>query len=243
MIEINLIPDVKREHLRTRMVRNLVISVSIIVGIGVIAVVAVLGLVFGGQIAAEALQDREIKEKGEQLTSIEDLNETVTIQQQLGKIDEQHQNKKINSRMFDVLSAINPPAPNDIKISTFKLDPIEKTIFIEGSATNGYAALEVFKKTIISTKIQIKGEDSEEPIQLAQDIVDGEASFGENADGQKVLRFSFSFTYPDELFAVLDSSVSVITPSGKVDVTDSKVGVPDSLFSARAKDMSSERER
>lgn len=242
MIEINLIPDVKREYLRTRAMRNLVISVSIVVGIAMVAIAVVLGLVFGGQMAAEAFQDRDIKDKGQQLTDIEDLNKTVTIQQQLSKIDEQHQAKRIDSRMFDVLRAINPPAPNEVKISTFRLDPEEKTIFIEGSAHNGYIALEVFKKTISHTTIQTKVGDEEVTESLAQDIMAGDTSFGEDTDGRKVLRFSFTFTYPDELFAISEAPVSVITPSGKIDVTDSKTGVPESLFGKRAKDAEPQEE-
>lgn len=45
MIEINLIPQVKRDLLRARMLRNAVISVSFAVGIGAVVTVVVLGLV------------------------------------------------------------------------------------------------------------------------------------------------------------------------------------------------------
>ena len=57
MIEINLIPDVKRELLRTRTMRNAVISLSMIIGIGAIGLAAVLGAVLGGQLATELWQD------------------------------------------------------------------------------------------------------------------------------------------------------------------------------------------
>ena len=41
MIEINLIPDVKREYLKTRAMRNAVVSMSILIGVGVVAVAIV----------------------------------------------------------------------------------------------------------------------------------------------------------------------------------------------------------
>ena len=122
-------------------------------------------------------------------------------------------------------------------ISNLRLNPEDKTISIEGSAANGYVALEVFKKTIINTKVQSKTDGEDVKVPLASGIVAGDTSFGENSDGQKVLRFSFKFTYPDELFMVSDSAVSVITPQGEIDVTDSKLGVPGSLFEAKASDI------
>lgn len=239
MIEINLIPDVKREYLKTRALRNAVIGMSIFVSVVVVGLAVVLGLVFGGQLVTEALQDNSIKEDGNKLVAIEDLDKTVTIQHQLNIIDDQHADKAVNSRLFDVMSAINPPRPNDVTISTLKIDPDKQTIHIEGSAANGYIALEVFKKTITNTDVEIRYENDEEVelIPLAQDIEAGDTSFGLNSDGKRVLRFSFSFTYPDELFAVSEGRVSIVTPEGKIDVTDSKLGVPESLFREKAGDI------
>ncbi len=241
MIEINLIPDVKREYLKTRMLRNAVVTIATIIGFAVVGLAVVLSIVVGGQVVAQALQDRSIKEEGEQLAAIEDLDKTVTIQRQLEVIDSQHASKEINSRLFDVLGAINPPAPNNVTIATFKLNPEENKISIEGSAANGYLALEVFKKTIGNTSIQIKQEDEDVMLDLADDMVAGDTSFGENSQGQRVLRFTFSFTYPDELFAVSDSAVTIITPEGRIDVTDSRLRVPESLFSRQADDIDEER--
>lgn len=236
MIEINLIPDVKREFLKTKQLRNYVISTSVLVGVGVIGLAVVLGLILGGMLVAEKLQDDGIDKEGKALTSIEDLNKTVTIQQQIEKINAQQAVKTIDSRLFDVMVAIDPPSPNNIKISELKLDPVAKTISVEGSAANGYSALEVVKKTIANTKILTLQNGEEVEVDLATDIVAGDTGFGENAEGQRVLRFSFSFTYSDELFAVSKDPVKLVTPKGKVDVTDSKLGVPSSLFEKRASD-------
>ena len=85
MIEINLIPDVKRELLRIRMMRNAVISMSILVGIVSIAIVVFCAVVLGGQLAFELKQDSDIKSKYGELSQISDLDKTVTLQQQLGQ--------------------------------------------------------------------------------------------------------------------------------------------------------------
>lgn len=230
MIEINLIPDVKREYLRTRSMRNFVISAAVLVTLAAIAVCVVLGLILGGQLVAGSLQDNAIKTENQTLMEVSDLNKAVTIQQQLEAIGRQHEAKRVTSRLFDVLAAINPPAPNNVRISNLRMDSTEKTITIEGSAINGYTALEVFKKTITNTTIQIASDENQTPISLTDSIQDGETSLGENADGQRVLRFSFSFVYPDELFAVSQQPVTVVTPTGRKDVTDSRLGVPESIF-------------
>ena len=236
MIEINLLPNVKRELLKTRAMRNRVISISFLVGGASIAAVVVLALIFGSQIAAEAVQSGVIKDRNDKLMAVEDLNKVVTIQHQLTKINEQHSGKKINSRIFDVVTAVNPVAPNNVSFSDIKVNPESKTITLEGSAINGYSALETLKKTILNTKVQTTDGDKSSEVSLTKEIKDGDTSFGENSEGKKVLQFSFSFEYAEELLAPANNgTVSVLTPTGKVDVTDSRQGIPDSLFKSNSK--------
>ena len=236
MIEINLLPNVKRELLKTRVMRNRVISISFLVGGASIAAVVVLALILGSQIAAEAVQNGVIKDRNDKLMAVEDLNKVVTIQHQLTKINEQHSGKKINSRIFDVVTAVNPVAPNNVSFSDIKVNPESKTITLEGSAVNGYSALETLKKTILNTKVQTTDGDKSSEVSLTKEIKDGDTSFGENSEGKKVLHFSFSFEYAEELLAPANNgTVSVLTPTGKVDVTDSRQGIPDSLFKSNSK--------
>ena len=236
MIEINLLPNVKRELLKTRAMRNRVISISFLVGGASIAAVVVLALILGSQIAAEAVQNGVIKDRNDKLMAVEDLNKVVTIQHQLTKINEQHSGKKLNSRIFDVVTAVNPVAPNNVSFSDIKVNPESKTITLEGSAVNGYSALETLKKTILNTKVQTTDGDKSSEVSLTKEIKDGDTSFGENSEGKKVLQFSFSFEYAEELLApASNGTVSVLTPTGKVDVTDSRQGIPDSLFKSNSK--------
>lgn len=236
MIEINLLPNVKRELLKTRAMRNRVISISFLVGGASIATVVVLALILGSQFAAEAVQGGVIKDRNDKLMAVEDLNKVVTIQHQLTKINEQHSGKKINSRVFDFVTAVNPVAPNNVSFSDIKVNPESKTITLEGSAVNGYSALETLKKTILNTKVQTTDGDKSSEVSLTKEIKDGDTSFGENSEGKKVLQFSFSFEYAEELLAPANNgTVSVLTPTGKVDVTDSRQGIPDSLFKSNSK--------
>lgn len=236
MIEINLVPDVKQELLNAQRVRTSVISLSIIVGLATVGIVVVLAIwVFVIQAARGALADGAIKEESAKLAGVEDISNTLTIQNQLSKLSAMHDNKSIDSRVFDILTTINPPAPNTVAITNLTLDSEEKTIKIEAQAA-GYPSLEVFKKTIEATKFQFTKDGSTQTVALASQIDDSsDRSYGEDASGAKVLRFTLSFVYPDELFSPLSDNAAIIAPT-RTNVTDSLLGVPNSLFTAKAAD-------
>jgi len=240
MIEINLVPDVKQELIRAQRVRASVISIAILVGLGAVAVVVVLAVwVFGVQTARGVLTDNTIKSESEKLSQVADVSNTLTIQNQLAKIPETHDLKNIDSRIFDILTTINPSEPNNVAITKLTLDSEAKTIQIEAQAANGYPALEVFKKTIEATKFEYTLDGEKQSVALASNMSDSDRSYGEDASGTKVLRFTLMFTYPDELFARTAQNARIIAPN-RTNVTDSFLGVPQSLFTQRAADTEEE---
>lgn len=234
MIEINLVPNVKQELIKAQRVRSKVIAGAIVVGIASVAAVLLLAFyVFGVQAARGFIADNAIDDGNNKLTKVEDLSKTLTIQNQLTKIPALNNNKKIDSRVFDLLLAIIPPAPNDIKISDMTVDSATNTITINGQATNSYAAVEVFKKTIDGAKVEFSG--NTEGVKLASNISTSNTSYGEDSSGAKVLRFTISFTYDKELFSPESMNVAIVV-STQGNVTDSYLGVPKNIFTDRAKD-------
>jgi hypothetical protein len=236
MIEINLIPDVKKELLKAQRVRSTVISMAVIVGIGAIALVVVLCIwVFGVQIARSAITDNIIKTQSQKLASVSDISNTLTIQNQLSLLTKMHASKHIDSRAFDVLTTINPPQPNDVAINKMTLDSTSNTITLSAQAANGYPALEVFKKTIEATTFKYTQDGQNQSVPLASGMSDSDRSYGEDVTGAKVLRFTLVFTYPDVLFAPNLSNARIVAPT-KANATDSYLGVPKSLFIQKASD-------
>jgi len=75
---------------------------------------------------------------------------------------------------------------------------------------------------------------------LTSEVTIGETSYGESADGSRVLRFVISFVYPEGLFDNSIKSFRIVTPTNKIDVTDSRSRVPETMFSQRAKDIQGE---
>jgi hypothetical protein len=236
MIEINLVPDVKQELIQAQRVRASVISVAIVVGIAAVGVVVVLGIwVFAIQAARGVISDNTIKNESQKLSQVEDVSNTLTIQNQLSKLSEMHDNKSIDSRLFDILTTINPSAPNRVAITNVALDSTTTTIKIEAQAVNGYPALDVFKKTINATKFEFTENGEKQSVQLATGISDSDRSYGEDATGAKVLRFTLTFTYPEQLFSRTAGSALIMAPE-RTNATDSFLGVPQSLFTPKASD-------
>lgn len=238
MIEINLVPDVKQELIKAQRVRASVISMAIIVGIAAVGVVVLLAIwVFAVQAARGVISDNTIETESKKLAAVEDVSNTLTIQHQLSILPELHDEKNIDSRIFEVLDTINPPEPNSVAVTNLELNSEDGTIEIEAQAANGYPALEVFKKTIAATKFEFTQDDKTQSIPLASDISDSDRSYGEDASGAKVLRFTLTFTYPEELFSRTATSARIVAPT-KSNVTDSYLGVPTSLFTQKASDAS-----
>lgn len=234
MIEINLVPDVKQELINAQRVRTSVITLSIFVGIAAVGAVILLAIyVFGIQAARGLLSDEAIKTESQKLAQVKDISNMLTIQNQLSKLPAMHDSKSIDSRIFDVLTTINPPAPNNVSITNLALDSSTKTIKIEGQAANGYPALEVFKKTINATNFEFAKAGEKQVVPLASQMSDSDRSYGDDASGARVLRFTLSFVYPDELFSRTAENALIVAPT-RTNVTDSYLGVPNSLFTANA---------
>jgi Tfp pilus assembly protein PilN len=238
MIEINLVPDIKQELLRAQRIRTRVIAGSILIGVVAIAIVTLLVIyVFTIQAIRSGLADASIKQGSDKLVAVTDLTKTLTIQNQLTKISALNSSKKIDSRIFDVLNAIIPPAPNAVQISNLGIDSSTGVITIDGQAANSYAAVEVFKKTIEGTTLKYTDENNtSQSVALASNISTSNTSYGEDTTGARVLRFTLSFTYVPELFSPASKNIAIlITINGNV--TDSFLGVPKSIFVDRAADI------
>lgn len=231
MIEINLIPDVKLELLKARRQQRNIISLAILVSMAAGALVVLLAFyVFVVQTVALGLANNAVKSEYAELSKVQDLSKTLTIQNQMTQISTLHSNKLVGTRVFELLDTIVPTGTNKISVTSFTLDTDEGLITIEGEAKNGFEALDVFKKTIAKTNFTyVDGGGSQTVAILDGTITDGEQRYGESADGSKVLRFSLSFNYPAELFSPTSENGKVIAPN-KQNATDSAAGVPNSLF-------------
>lgn len=241
MIEVNLVPDVKQELIKANRVRTVVVSTAILVGAIAIGIVVLLAVyLFLGQTVRSNIAAGQINDKYKELSSIEDLNNTLTVQQQLGALTEQHDKKNISSRFFDLLVAINPPAPNQVVFSTARVEADDLTIRLQGQAVNGYIAADVLKKTILGTNFSYRDDSNDtQTVPLTTNVSTTELSYGEDSTGNKVLRFTMTFEYDPVLFERSSKDAIIVRPD-RQNVTDSYLRLPESLFGDRASDEGGE---
>ncbi len=248
MIEINLIPDVKQELLKAQRARAVVISASIVTSIVAAGLVALLCVyIFGVQWGRSAYLDGQIDSKGKEFSKVEDLSQVLTIQNQLKTISELNGEKNMESRVFDMISAITPAEPNAVAFSQITVAAADALVAADPTApatsggqvqlegqTSGYDSMEVFKKTLGNTSIQYVVDGETKTVPLASNISTSDISYGEDADGRKVLRFTLTFEYPEEFLSPLSTQIAYkLSVNGNV--TDSYLGIP--RFTERAEDL------
>ncbi len=128
-------------------------------------------------------------------------------------------------------------------------------ITIEGQTVGSYASLEVFEKMIAAAVIEYKVTDGTDkagdlncgnPLKQCRRLAVGdgdrsqaihiaEMSFGEDQEGNRILRFKLSFTVVPELLSNTVSDVTIkIGANGNV--TDSYLNAPRAIFKDRARD-------
>ena len=154
--EINLVPDIKNEMIKTLKLRNYIFFACIVVSIASIAAVVITGLIAGGQQIAINNRKDTIDKLSEKITSYSDLNDFLTIKNQLDGISNITNNKQVLSRTFDVLTAIIPTGPDTITVSELNVDltQAQPILNMEAQANAGqepyidYNVLESFKKSM-----------------------------------------------------------------------------------------------
>ena len=154
--EINLVPDIKNEMIKAIKLRNYIFFGCIVVAIASVAMTLIFGLIMGGQRIAIEGKRSAIADLSEKLNSYTDLNDFLTIKNQVGSIDELSSNKKVLSRTFNILSALIPTGEDKITVSKLDVNLMEEQpIFtMEAQANAGkepfidYNVLDSFKKSM-----------------------------------------------------------------------------------------------
>ena len=154
--EINLVPDIKNEMIKTLKLRNFIFFLCIVVAGASIALTVIVGLVMGGQQIAIDGKQSTIKSLSSKLKSYSELDDFLTIKDQLGNIATLTSDKKVLSRTFNVLSALIPTGADTITISELNVNLSEETptFSFDAQANAGkepfidYNVLDSFKKSM-----------------------------------------------------------------------------------------------
>ena len=247
MIEINLLPDVKRDLIKAQQLRNIVTFVSIIIGDAMLAGVVLLFLTTQGQQFVMGLKTNEISNKFAEMQKIKEGETAATLRNQLNAIQKIRNASPDTSRLIGtILPAIQTTGENAVQFSAVNYDPETRIVSIEGQAGNGFPALEAFIKTIKYSQIIYGGEGSQcKASEVEKDsnicmladegsVVRNESSLGANEQGQNVLRFAVSFKL-NEAALKFSSKNFAVKALGRKNVTDSTIQVPAGIFTQNSK--------
>lgn len=232
MIQLNLLPDIKLQYQKARRTQAKVISVAILVSMVAVGAVVLAALwVYGVQNLQRSQLTSNIEKKYTELSSIKDIDKYVTVQNQLKNISSLHTNKTIMSRVFEVISRVNPKAPNNVRISTLAVDTVTTSFSIDGQ-TDSFTGLETFRDTLKNASVSYatKGADGKlgqtvsEPLFTESTIAILSQGLGKTGDGKPVVSFKIAVQYNPKVF-MTDTTNIVITVPNK-DTTQSKEDTP-----------------
>jgi len=132
MVQFNLLPDIKKKYIQAKRTKRLIVSISGIIAVSAIGITVLLFTIV--QIAQKKNIDdlsKDISSETTAIQSIEDLNQILTIQNQLETLPALHQEKPETSRLFNYLYQLTP---EKIKIQEVNLQIEGSTLKISGSA-------------------------------------------------------------------------------------------------------------
>lgn len=248
MIQINLLPDIKRQHLRAQRTRNIVIAISMLLSAIAIGIVVVMYIGLGATkvITGNTISDN--KKIYQEIADTDDINKLITIQNQLTKIEDLQNTRSVKSRLFAVLTAIAPAKPADVKFTSVTVSPNDSSMKIDAVTTTGYKTIESMKKKIQNAKMTYYDNKKDAPdkqeMSLIQDgttVAVSDTGYGESDDGKVTVNFSLSFVYSKGLYNNTTKDIAIVLPEGEVDVTDSKKRLPESLFTNKEKKKEEEK--
>jgi Tfp pilus assembly protein PilN len=132
MIQFNLLPDVKKEYIKAKKTKRVIISVSIASTLVSVVIVAVLfSFVQIGQKKYIDDLTKDISRQASEISSIEDINRMLTVQSQLRSLPILHEQKPETSRIFNYLSQV---IPTSASLSSVTVDVPTATLSIAGDA-------------------------------------------------------------------------------------------------------------
>ncbi len=152
--ELSLVPEVKRQMIKTMKIRNVFLFVCIVLVSTAGVIVLIMTSIWSGQNITMGGQDKRIDSMSKKLNDYDSLGEFLTIQDQLSKISETNNNRKVLSRVFSILGVVLPEGPDTIEISDLSVDLAGNILRFDAQADAkvspyiDYRVLESFKKGV-----------------------------------------------------------------------------------------------
>jgi Tfp pilus assembly protein PilN len=202
MIQFNLLPDVKLEYVKAQRTKRLITLASIVVSIPSIAML-LISLLTVDVVQKKSLSDEnsDITRYSAQLRGIPNLNNILTVQNQLKELGDLHNQKPVTSRLFGYISQVTPPQAT---LTQLNIDFTAGTLIIGGGAPS-LDVVSTYTDTLKATVYQVAGQ-SAKPHAFSQVVL---SSFGRNDQGAT---FSITCKFDPVIFNT-DDTVTLSVPS------------------------------
>lgn len=216
MIQLNLLPDIKKKAIKAKRIRAQVIGGSVLVALASGGVLALaLFYVYAAQPIQILFARNDIKDQSEKLLAENDTQKYLTLQNQLSAMPGLYDNKIISSRLMDFLPIINPQPPHDISITALTLTSESNGLSFQGYA-NSFEALGVFVETLKQADllyVQIDSEDATSNKEKLFSEVYLDSSAMAKVNDKSMVSFSIRTTYSTNAFSSQIKDVRVEVPS------------------------------
>jgi len=215
MVQLNLLPDIKKEFINAQKTRALVMSVSILVTLSAVALSVLLFVyVTFLQQFQITLATNDIKSKQQQLNGVSDLSKYLTIQNQLAALPELHANKGLSSRLLSFLPVLNPNSPNNIELSQLQMTATDKLVTLTGS-TASFESLNVFVDTLQNAIVTYKDPSAAQQTSKMFSTVVVQSSAIDKSKGGNKVSFTVRATYLDAVFDAHNTDMAASVPNIK----------------------------
>lgn len=228
MIELNLLPDVKKEFIKAQRTRNTVISGAILVSVAAVGVIALLTTtVYGAQKVLKDNLNREILSNHKKVEEKQEINKYLAIQSQLNYLNDAAGQRSVYARFFEYLPQLNPAAPYNVTLYEVRLSKELNTINMTGVASS-FEAVNNFKNTLERAKFVYKdASDTAAEVNMFTDVVSAAPTLA-TTDGQVKALFDFTITFAPEAFDPSNKDPKISVP--KLVTSDGDQNAPKELF-------------
>ena len=213
MIGLNLLPDVKKEHLKAQHSRNMVVGGSILTIFAAIGFTVLLAaFVFGGQKLVIDNLTKQITDNQEILSNKPDVDKYLTVQNQLSALEALHDQKSIYSRVFSYLQKLNPAAPDSMVVTAVAVDKATSMISMQGT-TADFKSLDVVQNTLKSAKVVYRQNETDNEKPLFSEVTLVSATLSQSGQNQApVVTFDFQLAFLPEAFMPTATNIDIVVP-------------------------------
>lgn len=179
MIQFNLLPDVKLQYIKARRTQHMMTLISLAV-IAVSLVVFVLMFTTVNIVQKKSLSDLkdDIQTSSKKLKDTKDLNQILTIQNQLNTLGGLHNDKVVASRLFTFLSQVTPEKAS---LNKLNVDFTANTLTVSGKAPSLDVVNTLTDTLKATTYLTSKAKESDTPAKAFSSVV--LSSFGRDSTG------------------------------------------------------------